>query len=321
MRKGGTHSWRKVQTVFANALLVSLLLGSLAGTGALLLLSSLRFWRTPSLTQRIQPYLRDVLIANESNGSGLSTLSNYRSFRDYLKSKVTQSSLSLAATQRLLIQAGRTTDVAEYRWFQIQAAALGAALGLVIIFASWMLGALSITTVLLPIVLAAAFAILVELGLKASAKRRVRQMRDELPTVLEFLALSLTAGETLRDALQRTATAHGGELGVHLERVLLASKTGSRLADALSEMAAALDLPALHRAVEQLRSALSSGAPLAEVLHSQAMDVRAEQKRELLEAAGKKELQMLIPLVFLVLPISVVFAIFPGVYLLQNSFN
>ena len=321
MRKDGSRFWWRAAVVFVNSLVVSLLLGSLAGAGFLLLLSSLRFWRAPSLAQRIQPYLRDVLIANESNGSGLSTLSNYRSLREHLKDRVTRSSLSLAATQRLLIQAGRNPDVADYRWFQIQAAALGALLGLVIIFVNWMLGALSIPTIVLPMVLGAVFVLGVEFALKASAKRRVRQMRDELPTVLEFLALSLTAGETLRDALQRTATAHGGELGVHLEQVLLASKTGSKLADALSEMAASLDLPALHRAVEQLRSALSSGAPLAEVLHSQAMDVRAEQKRELLEAAGKKELQMLIPLVFLVLPISVVFAIFPGVYLLQNSFN
>jgi tight adherence protein C len=56
------------------------------------------------------------------------------------------------------------------------------------------------------------------------------------------------------------------------------------------------------------------------VLQAQAQDAREESKRELLELAGKKEVAMLFPLVFLILPITIAFAIFPGIFVLQVGF-
>jgi tight adherence protein C len=69
--------------------------------------------------------------------------------------------------------------------------------------------------------------------------------------------------------------------------------------------------------VEQVTGALERGTPLAEVLRAQAQDSRDEAKRELLEVAGKKEVAMLVPLVFLILPVTILFAIFPGIFVLQ----
>ena len=53
-------------------------------------------------------------------------------------------------------------------------------------------------------------------------------------------------------------------------------------------------------------------ADLAEVLRAQAADVREAGKRRLLEAGGRKEIAMMVPVVFLVLPVTVLFALFPG---------
>ena len=78
-----------------------------------------------------------------------------------------------------------------------------------------------------------------------------------------------------------------------------------------------MQVPALTRALDQIVAALDRGAPLAQVLHAQAHDAREDAKRGLIEQAGRKEIQMLIPLVFVVLPLSVVFAVFPGVFMLR----
>ena len=51
------------------------------------------------------------------------------------------------------------------------------------------------------------------------------------------------------------------------------------------------------------------------------MHARDDAKRELLELAGKKEVAMLVPLVFLILPITIVIAIFPGLFVLQLGFG
>jgi tight adherence protein C len=69
--------------------------------------------------------------------------------------------------------------------------------------------------------------------------------------------------------------------------------------------------------VEQIVGALERGTPLADVLRAQAQDARDDAKRQLLEVAGHKEVAMLFPLVFGVLPVTIAFAIFPGLVVIQ----
>jgi tight adherence protein C len=59
---------------------------------------------------------------------------------------------------------------------------------------------------------------------------------------------------------------------------------------------------------------------LADVLRAQAADVRDSAKRELMEAAGRKEIAMMVPLVFGVLPLTVIFAVYPGLATLDLGF-
>ena len=49
-----------------------------------------------------------------------------------------------------------------------------------------------------------------------------------------------------------------------------------------------------------------------DVLHAQAADVREASRRELIEIGARKEVLMMLPVVFVVLPIVIVFAFFPG---------
>ncbi len=59
-------------------------------------------------------------------------------------------------------------------------------------------------------------------------------------------------------------------------------------------------------------SASWSVTPLADVLRAQAADVREAARRDLIEAGARKEVLMMVPVVFLVLPVTVVFAFWPG---------
>jgi tight adherence protein C len=70
--------------------------------------------------------------------------------------------------------------------------------------------------------------------------------------------------------------------------------------------------------VQGLVVAIDRGTPLAGVLHAQATDVRESAKRALLEAGGQKELQMMVPVVFLILPVTVLFALYPGLLTLVS---
>ena len=153
--------------------------------------------------------------------------------------------------------------------------------------------------------------------LQHAAAKRLARITGELPTVLEFLTLSLAAGEGILNALRRIGRASNGELAAELGVVVERVNTGVLLAESLTALAGGLRLPALTRCIEQLNGALERGTPLAEVLRAQAQDARVEAKRELLEMAGKKEVAMLGPLVFFILPVTIVFAIYPGIFVLQ----
>ena len=82
--------------------------------------------------------------------------------------------------------------------------------------------------------------------------------------------------------------------------------------DMLQELADRTRIDSLSRFVDGLIVAIERGTPLADVLRAQAVDVREAGRRQLLEAGGRKEIAMMIPVVFLVLPTTVIFAFYPA---------
>src|SRR5450756_851881 len=106
----------------------------------------------------------------------------------------------------------------------------------------------------------------------------------------------------------------GGELPDELAAVLAQTRAGTPLMAALASLRDRAGVEALARFVDGMVVAIERGTPLAEVLRAQAVDVREAGKRALLEAGGRREIAMMFPVVFLVLPVTVVFALYPGLF-------
>lgn len=225
------------------------------------------------------------------------------------------------SVERRLRQAGWTLAVEALRGRQLLGGVAGAGVG--ILFAVAIARSSAVSPLLLGVIVAVGAAIGVLLPdqvLSRAARARRDRIAAELPTVLEFLTLSLSAGEAVLDALRRVARAGNGDLAREIAVVVAQVNAGVPLAVALERCADEIQLPALSRTVDQLVGALDRGTPLVDVLRAQAQDSRDDSKRSLLEAAGKKEIAMLVPLVFLILPVTVAFAIFPGILVLQLGF-
>jgi tight adherence protein C len=197
---------------------------------------------------------------------------------------------------RRLRQGGVSSTIDEFRFAQLTWAAGCAGAGIVVAVASGA-GRTIPFAAQLALVLLAGVAGFVgrDYALQRRAAARIRRMSKELPTVLEFMTLSLSAGEGILDALRRISRISHGELAGELATVIADVSTGLPLADSLGRLSSQLHLPALTRAVEQITGALERGTPLAEVLRAQAQDARDDAKRELLELSGKKEIAMLVP--------------------------
>lgn len=220
--------------------------------------------------------------------------------------------------ERRLRQSGATTTVESFRSQQLLWGLAGGVFGvLVAVVAARLQPVPILLQAVIVVVFAASGVVIRDYVLQRAAKQRLARLTSELPVILEFLTLSLSAGEGILDAMRRISRVSTGELSAELASVVASVNTGLPLSDTLTALAKDLELPAFTRCVEQIVGALDRGTPLAEVLRAQAQDSRDEAKRDLLELAGKKEVAMLIPLVFLILPVTVCFAIFPGIFVLQ----
>jgi tight adherence protein C len=149
--------------------------------------------------------------------------------------------------------------------------------------------------------------------LTAQVSTRERRILTEFPTIAELLALAVAAGEGPSAALARVVARSHGDLSVELGRVLAEVRTGTSIVRALDALAGRTGLPVVSRFAEAMAVALERGTPLADVLHAQAADVREAARRDLIESGARKEVLMMVPVVFLVLPMTVLFAFWPGV--------
>jgi tight adherence protein C len=281
--------------------------------------------RRPRLNDRLAPYLRDAprpsrLLIDGRTVTPFPTIERLLGpvLRD-LARRIDRGIGGTTSVRRRLDQTGRDMTVEQFRVEQVLwgAAGLSAGLALAVIAAARGSTTNPIGFVILAVVLSLAGVLLRDRALTGEVKRRETRMISEFPTIAELLALAVGAGEGPVGALERVVRLAHGELAIELGRALADARSGASVVSALERMAARTSLPALARFVDGMAIAVERGTPLADVLRAQATDVREMSRRTLLEAGGRKEIAMLVPVVFLVLPVTIIFALFPGFYSLR----
>jgi tight adherence protein C len=300
-------------------LVLGALLGGLFGAGLLLAIRRLPFLRRPSADDRIGPYLRDLGGSDVFLGVVDSSSPFYailRLFGPSLRAGAVRLERLLGGTtsiRRRLSRAGIDRTVEEFRIEQVLWGAAGFGTGLLLALLALSFGFGNPVGLL---VLAGILAVLGVLArdtyLTSQVRRRERRLLAELPTVAELLALSVAAGEGPAAALDRVARSCRGDLAGELQRVLAETRAGEPLVRALDALADRTGLVALSRFADGLAVALERGTPLADVLRAQAGDIREASRRELIESGARREVSMMVPVVFLVLPVTIAFAFYPG---------
>jgi len=290
-------------------------LGGVAGAGLLLTGARVAVVRRPQLAVRVLPYLRDLSHPSVPTPSGAqSTVGSV--FGPAVASAAAGVERVLGgahSVRRRLERADLDRTVHEFRIEQVQWGLAGFA----IVAAYAVLDALrspgnAVSGLVLCLVGCAFGVLLRDNRLSAQAAERERRILTEFPTVAELLALAVAAGESPVAALTRVVERSRGELSADLARVLADIRTGVPVGQAFDTLAARTGLPLVSRFCEGIAVAVERGTPLADVLHAQAADVREAGRRQLIETAARKEVFMMVPVVFLVLPVTVMFAFWPG---------
>lgn len=294
--------------------------GILLGAGLWLVLARLPFMRPLSFTERIEPQLKSQNLESKLLSAAADNVTPFgpleRILRPVLKdglSFLSRFNLGSSALVRRLAQAGIRKSAVDFRAEQLLWAVMGfiAATGLVVIAAAG--GRFNPFLAVVAILGSALGGFLFrDYWLGAQITRREKRMMAEFPSLAELMALAVGAGESATGALDRVCRSSHGELAREFGLVLGETRAGKPLIEALQRFSARTDLGPLVRFVDGIIVAVERGTPLADVLRAQAQDVRDTAKRELMESAGKKEIAMMVPLVFGVLPLTVIFAVFPG---------
>ncbi len=288
-----------------------MVVGLLLGLGLALVVDRLPPLHRPALQQRLAPYVRPVVLSSRGSAapSAARLLTRAALVLGYLRG-------GRGTLARRLERAGCGLSVEQFRVEQLlwgAAGAVGGALTSALAHA-----VMPVPLSVLLVVLGAAAGVLGrEQWLAAAVRRREDRVLAELPTVADLLALSVGAGEGAAGALARVAGTCQGALAEELRRVLAQAHSGVGLVAALEGMARRSDLPAVARFVDGLAVAVERGTPLGEVLRAQAHDVRESSRRRLMESGGRREVLMMVPVVFLVLPLTVLFALFPVLTMLD----
>ncbi|MHA7292907.1 type II secretion system F family protein [Arthrobacter sp. HLT1-21] len=304
---------------------LAMLIGASLGVGLWLVLVRVPVLRPTRFVDRVAPQLRSVDVRSRLLDSPPGALIPFgpleRIVRPVMNDVVRwlgRFNPASAVLARRLAQAGKHQQVIDFRGEQILWAALGLSVSASLMVILAVSGSIEPIPAMLVVVgcTVGSYA-LRDYVLAVQIKRREARMLAEFPSLAELMALAVSAGESASGALERICRTGNGELAREFERVLAETRAGMPLMTALQEFSSRTRLTPLVRFVDGITVAVQRGTPLADVLRAQAQDVRDVAKRELMESAGKKEIAMMVPLVFGVLPLTVLFAVYPGIALIS----
>ncbi len=218
-----------------------------------------------------------------------------------------------SSVERRLLLLGNPRGLGAFRLQQFASAILGMSAAGALSIALIVRGRTGLVLALPLVVLGAlAGAALCDQLLTVRSRGRQRAIDAQVPDASELLALAIGAGESVPGALERVARISASHLAGELDRTGSQIRLGLPISHAITELAARNDAPSLDRLCQTLVTALERGSPLAAVLHDQARDIREASRQRLMEEGGRREIAMLLPVVFLILPTTVLFALYPG---------
>jgi tight adherence protein C len=310
-----------------NATVLGGLLGGAAGAGVLIAVRAAPPMRPIRLPDRIAPYLGDTASTSKLLARPSATSAPFIVIRRLFGPVLAQAVAILDRTvggapsvRRRLAGLGSGASVEEFRIEQVTWGGLGLLAGAVLTLAvTHLRGGINPVLVGIGAILGLVGAVLGrDWILTRQLRHREATMLAEFPVVADLLALAVVAGETPADALTRVCKLTSGPMSHDLASALGRAQAGMPVTKALAELAETTTLEPFARFLQGLAVAIERGTPLAEVLRAQATDVREAGKRALLEAGGRKEISMMLPVVFMILPVTVLFALYPGLLTLVS---
>jgi tight adherence protein C len=295
-----------------------LVLGSLFGAGAILLLTAQPIGASrPSLARRLAALSPELESERpEATRPVFHTSLFEESLRPLLERAgealsrlLGRLGLDLRMTDERLRAAGDRGGLALFEGQKLA----GALVGFSFLPAAASFGLAPVTPVWLWLVAAAAGFLLPDATLKRRADTRRRRMREDLVHFAGLVSLAVSAGLGVEGAVGQAAASGDGPLFEELRALLREGRVrGAAASASMARLPATVGLADAEPLAESIRSAADHGTAVTQALRAQARALRDRRRLELVEAAERAQVRMLLPVGLLILPAFFVVVLYPA---------
>jgi len=212
---------------------------------------------------------------------------------------------------RQLLLAGLSTSIRAEEFVTAQAVATGAGLTVGILAASMLSLSTSKSTLVL-VLFPGIGALFPASWLSRKCHERQDAILNDLPDVVDLLAISVEAGVGFEGALEIVCAHFDSPLAQELSRTLKEMELGLPRREALQNLKKRTDVPDLSNFVLALTQADALGMPIGRILHTQAKEMRNKRRARAREKAAKLPVKILFPLVAFIFPAVLVVILGPA---------
>ncbi|MEP7158576.1 MAG: type II secretion system F family protein [Chloroflexota bacterium] len=160
-----------------------------------------------------------------------------------------------------------------------------------------------------------------EIWLSRRIKKRQKAILMAVPDTLDLLTISVRAGLSFDGALSKVVEKTFGPLADEFQRALAEVRVGKARRDALRDVAARSDVPALTNFIGAIVQAEQLGVSISKVLQVQSEQLRIERRQRAEELAAKAPIKMLFPLVGCIFPSMFIVILGPAVILIALNMS
>ncbi len=155
-----------------------------------------------------------------------------------------------------------------------------------------------------------------EFWLGRRIKKRRKAILMAVPDTLDLLTISVKAGLGFDAALAKCVEKNKGPLADEFNRALNEIRVGKARRDALRDIVARTDVPALTNFIGAIIQAEQLGVSISKVLQIQSEQLRIERRQRAEEMAAKAPIKMLFPLVGCIFPSMFIVILGPAIILI-----
>jgi tight adherence protein C len=150
-------------------------------------------------------------------------------------------------------------------------------------------------------------------------KRRKKNIVKALPDALDLLTISVEAGLSFDQGIQRVSEKWDNELSREFKRMLADVRLGRVKRDALRDMSARCGVDDVQTFVSAIIQAEQLGVSMGRILKIQSDQMRLRRRQRAEEEAHKAPIKMLFPMVFLIFPALFIVILGPAIPRLMSS--